>query len=62
MGLRLVDLRLVDPRLVRLRLLWLRLAQLRLFPQSAQGDVQTIIQATYWPLVTVLLHEGLESF
>ena len=34
----------------------------RLFPRSAQGDVQTIIQATYWPLVAVLLLVGLVTF
>ncbi len=32
------------------------------FPRSAQGDVQTIIQATYWPLVAVLLLVGLVTF
>ena len=35
---------------------------LRLFPRSAQGDVQTIIQTTYWPLVAVLLLVGLVTF
>jgi len=32
------------------------------FPRSAQGDVQTIVQATYWPLVAVLLLVGLVTF
>ena len=34
----------------------------RLFPRSAQADVQTIIQSTYWPLVAVLLLVGLVTF
>jgi len=32
------------------------------FPRSAQNDVQTIVQATYWPLVAVLLLVGLVTF
>ena len=32
------------------------------FPRSAQSDVQTIVQATYWPLVAVLLLVGLVTF
>jgi membrane protein len=35
---------------------------LRFFPRSARGDVQTVIQATYWPLVAVLLLVGLVTF
>ena len=35
---------------------------IRFFPRSAQGDVETIIQATYWPLVAVLLLVGLVTF
>jgi membrane protein len=34
----------------------------RFFPRSAQGDVETIIQTTYWPLVAVLLLVGLVTF
>ena len=34
----------------------------RFFPRSAQNDVQTIVQATYWPLVAVLLLVGLVTF
>jgi membrane protein len=34
----------------------------RFFPRSAQGDVETIIQASYWPLVAVLLLVGLVTF
>ncbi len=34
----------------------------RFFPESAQSDVETVIQATYWPLVTVLLLVGLVTF
>ena len=32
------------------------------FPDAAQGDVETIVQATYWPLVAVLLLVGLVTF
>jgi membrane protein len=32
------------------------------FPQSAQGDVETVIKAAYWPLVAVLLLVGLVTF
>jgi membrane protein len=32
------------------------------FPDAAQGDVETVVQATYWPLVAVLLLVGLVTF
>jgi membrane protein len=32
------------------------------FPQAAQGDVETVIKAAYWPLVAVLLFVGLMTF
>jgi membrane protein len=34
----------------------------RFFPRAAQGDVETVIQAAYWPLVAVLLLVGLVTF